>query len=116
MTCMKCGVEIPEHQAFCDQCLSVMDQYPVKPDTHIHLPKRAFAEETAKKATKKKRAPSPEEQIAALKLKVLRIRLTAAILAFLLCVASAFLALKVYEDYFTPITGRNYTIDPSIND
>ena len=80
MTCMKCGVEIPENQVFCDSCLSVMEQYPVKPDAHIHLPKRAEYVEAAKKPTKKKRAPTPEEQIAALRLKVLRIRLTEGVL------------------------------------
>ena len=115
MTCMKCGVEIPETQVFCDHCLSVMDQYPVKPDVHIHLSKRALETDAPKKATKKKRAPTPEEQIAALKITVLRPRLFAVILAFLLCIATAFLALKVYEDYFAPATGRNYTIDPFMN-
>ena len=112
---MKCGIEIPENQVFCDQCLSVMDQYPIKPDARIHLPKRATESDVPKKS-KKKRAPSPEEQIALLRLKVLRIRLVAVILAFLLCVASAFLALVIYEVYFAPVTGRNYTIDPSMND
>ena len=48
MTCMKCGVEIPENQVFCDSCLSVMNRYPVKPDAHIHLPKRALNVEAAK--------------------------------------------------------------------
>jgi len=115
MTCMKCGVEIPENQVFCDHCLEVMDQYPVKPDVHIHLSKRALENDVVKKPAKKKRAPTPEEQIAALKMKVLRTRLFAVILAFLLCICAAFLALKVYEDYFAPATGRNYTIDPFMN-
>ena len=35
MTCMKCGVDIPEDQVFWDRCLSVMDEYPIKPGTHI---------------------------------------------------------------------------------
>ena len=116
MTCMKCGTEIPENQVFCDHCLSVMEQYPIKPGTHIHLPKRAASSDPVRKPGKKKRAPSPEEQISALRMKVLRLRLLAAILAFVICVVSGFLALKLYEDYFTPITGRNYTIDTSMND
>lgn len=116
MTCMKCGVEIPENRVFCDSCLSVMERYPVKPDAHIHLPKRAASVDTAKKPQKKKRAPTPEEQISALRIKVLRIRLTAVILAFLLCVVSGLFALKLYNDYMAPQTGRNYTIDTSMND
>ena len=115
MNCMKCGVETPDTQVFCDHCLSAMDDYPIRPGTHIHLPKRALAEEEQRKPTKKKRAPSPEEQISALRMKVLRLRLTATILAFLLCVASAFLGLKLYQDFITPETGRNYTIDASMD-
>lgn len=115
MNCMKCGVEIQEGQVFCDHCLSVMAQHPVRPGTHIHLPKRALAAAAPKKAVKKKRVPSPEEQIATLKLKVLRLRLTAAILAFLFCVASGFLAMKVIQGSAEPTTGRNYTVDASMD-
>lgn len=115
MNCMKCGVEISEDQVFCDHCLSVMAQYPVRPGTHIHLPKRAFAADMPKKPIKKKRALSPEEQIAVLNLKVLRLRLTAAVLAFLFCVACGFLAMKVLQGSAEPTTGRNYTVDASMN-
>ena len=115
MNCMKCGVEIHEGQVFCDHCLSVMEQYPVRPGTHIHLPKRALAAALPKKPVKKKRALSPEEQISALKLKILRLRLTAAILAFLFCVASGFLAMKVFQASAEPTTGRNYTVDVSMD-
>ncbi len=117
MNCMKCGVEIPEKQVFCDHCLEIMEQYPVKPRAHIHLSKRARMVEPSKKPAKKKRTLSPEEQISMLKLKVLRLRLAIAILAFVICLVSGFLALKLYEDYKTPdLTGRNYTIDTSMND
>lgn len=115
MTCMKCGTEIPEGQVFCDHCLSVMEQYPIKPGAHIHLPKRAEDQDAPKKALKKKRAPTPEEQISALRLKVLRLRLVAVILAFVICVVGGLLALKLYEDFTeTPNIGLNYTIDTSM--
>lgn len=114
MTCMKCGVEIPETQVFCDHCLSVMEQCPVRAGIHVHLPKRARSIEMPKKHAKKKRTLSPEEQISVLQLKVLRLRLVAVILAFIICVVSGFLAMKLYQDYTTPETGRNYTIDTSM--
>ena len=115
MTCMKCGVEIPDNQVFCEHCLSVMDQYPVKPGAHIHLPKRAVDSEFPKKAAKKKRAPTAEEQISTLRLKVLRLRLVAVILAFVICVVGGLLVLELYEDFTdVPVTGRNYTIDTSM--
>ena len=117
MNCMKCGVEIPETQVFCDHCLAVMEECPVRQGIHVHLPKRAKIAEQPKKAAKKKRTLSPEEQVAALKTKVLRLRLLAVVLAFIICVTAGFLGLKLYEDFTaTEIIGRNYTIDTSMND
>ena len=75
MNCMKCGVEIPETQVFCDHCLEVMEQYPIKPGTHIHLPKQNLNADSPRKPAKKKRTPSAEEQVSSLRLKVLRLRL-----------------------------------------
>ena len=116
MNCMKCGVEIPENQVFCDHCLALMQDYPIKPGAHIHLPKRAAAVNEPKKAAKKKRTLSPEEQLSALKLKVLRMRLTIVILTFIVCVVSGLLVLKIYNVQSTaPTTGRNYTIDTSMD-
>lgn len=114
MNCMKCGVEIPENQVFCQHCLSVMEEYPIKPDTHIHLPKREEPAAPAKRPSKKKRTLTPEEQISVLHTKVLRLRLVAVVLAFFLCAVSAFLGLKLYEQMQAPVTGLNYTIDTSM--
>lgn len=116
MNCMKCGVAAPNNQVFCDHCLSVMEDDPIKPDIHVHLPKRAFSVDEPRKPVKKKRTPSPEEQISALRLKILRLRLAIVILAFVVCVVTGFLGLKLYEDLTVPETGRNYTIDTSMND
>lgn len=116
MNCMKCGVEIPEQQVFCDHCLQIMEQYPVKPDAHIHLPKRISAVEPVKKPGKKKRSLSQEELIASLKLRVLRLRLAVAVLTFLLLVAIGLFGLNLYQQHNAPIIGKNYTIDTTIND
>ena len=116
MDCMKCGAQAPEGQVFCDHCLSVMEVYPIKRNIHVHLPKREEDEDASKRQPKKKRAPTMEEQISRLRMKVLRLRLLAAVLAFLLCASCAFLGLKLYEEYTQSQTGRNYTIDTSMND
>lgn len=116
MNCLRCGAEAPENQVFCDHCLSVMEQYPIKSGAPIHLPKRALSADVPQKPIRKKRAPSPEEQISALRLKVLRLRLAVAILVFALCVTGGFLLWKLSQQYSTPETGRNYTIDTSMND
>ena len=115
MNCMKCGVEIPENHVFCDHCLAVMEDYPIKPDAHIHLPKRNDVPESAKRGTKKKRTLSADEKISALRTKVLRLRLVVVILIFLLCVVSALFGLHMYGDITAqPVTGLNYTIDTSM--
>ena len=116
MNCMKCGANTPEGQVFCDHCLSVMEQYPVKPGAHIHLPKQAETSESVKKPSKKKRTASPEEQIAALKLKVRRLRRLAVVLVFVICVVASFLVLSLHQQYTSPVTGRNYTIDVTMGD
>lgn len=61
MHCMKCGKEIEESRVFCDECLAVMSQYPVRQGTPIHLPTSAPSAE--KKPVPKKRLPTPEERL-----------------------------------------------------
>ena len=109
MNCMKCGAETPEGQVFCDHCLSVMEDYPIKPDTRIHLPKRDDPVEAPKRSPRKKRL-TQEEQISALRLKVLRLRLTAVILALLLCVAGVILGQKMYKDFTKPVSSRRFSV------
>lgn len=62
MYCMKCGKEIDENRVFCEDCLAVMSQYPVRRGTPIHLPNNTPSVE--KKAAPKKRQPAPEERLA----------------------------------------------------
>ena len=105
MNCMKCGREIPEGQAFCQECLAVMDAYPVKPDTHIHLPTRP-ARSTDRKSP---RSVSPAEQIRQLKRAVRWLCLTVGVLF----VAVAILALLLVQNLTAPTPqtpiGKNYT-------
>ena len=115
MNCMKCGAQISDNQVFCDHCLSVMETHPIRANAHVHLPKRDVIEDAGKKPVKKRRAPTLEEQVSNLRSKVKRLRLIAVILAFLLCIASAFLFLNLYEDSVAVIPGLNYTIDTSMN-
>ncbi len=61
MYCMKCGKEIGEGRVFCDDCLEVMSQYPVRQGTPVHLPNNAPSAE--KKSAPKKRQPTPEEHL-----------------------------------------------------
>lgn len=40
MGCMKCGKDVTARQVFCQECLQTMQQYPVKRDAVVQIPKR----------------------------------------------------------------------------
>lgn len=88
MYCMKCGNKIPEKQAFCDSCLDVMAQFPVKSETHVLLPSRDEPV-TVKKSPAKKRVLSAEDRLARARkiIQWLSIALAAAVLALFLSVS-----------------------------
>ena len=106
MNCMKCGRDTADEHVFCDRCLAVMERYPVKPGTAVHLPKR----DNLKKAAPRKRAVPPEEQIQALRRTLRRSRTFAIVLLIALTLAGLLL-LREFADGETPIIGQNYTID-----
>ena len=61
MGCMKCGRDLEEGQIFCANCLEVMEKYPVKPGTPVHIPVRR-EDPPARRAPRRRMLP-PEEQI-----------------------------------------------------
>ena len=115
MFCLKCGKTTTGEQVFCDGCLQVMDAYPVRSDTPIHLPKRSEAQ-PPKKAHRKKAIPA-EEQILQLKLTNRRLTLAVVGLALALGICATALILHLLNPQFqmTPDsgnTGKNYTYSP----
>lgn len=95
MQCMKCGLEIPEGQVFCDGCLEVMDKYPVSPDTPVHILPRKAVEKT-----QKKRELSPKEQLRRQKRTIRRLKGLVLILVIALaCVAGLLLLWTLFPDY-----------------
>lgn len=112
MYCLKCGNETGNDQVFCAHCLDVMERYPVKPGTSVHLPRRNPA--SAQKKQSRRRAYSPEEQI-------VRLRVSVRTLTALLCAAILALGISVWlnlrpktaeETTPVPSIGQNYTVDP----
>ena len=63
MHCMKCGKKIKDSQVFCDECLAIMDTYPVKPGTPIQLPTIVANNFAAPKAKNNKRKQKTPEEI-----------------------------------------------------
>ncbi len=109
MYCLKCGKETADAHIFCDSCLSVMSEYPVKPDTTVHLPHRPEA--AAPKKQSRKRAMQPEEQLAAMHRLVRRLIAALVAVTVLFVLSAAGLAYTYKNSDTTPTVGRNYTID-----
>ena len=111
MYCIKCGKEINEEQAFCCECLSVMERYPVKPNVKVLLPVRTEPTQT-KKVAHRKKPPTSEEKIMRMQktIQVLSISLVSVVLVLILSVALLFDALST--DKQDAAIGQNYnTVD-----
>ena len=111
MYCLKCGQEIPEKQAFCDSCLTVMEQYPVKPDTHIQLPKRSTPQ-VIKKAANRKKEPTMKERLARAKKAVQWLSIALAVVVFALSLSITLLIDTIQSKTTDNAIGQNYnTVD-----
>ena len=88
MHCMKCGRKIKDRQVFCEECLAIMDTYPVKPGTPIQLPPPPSKNSTPAKVNKR-RQRNPEQQIAYQRITIrwLSLALTVSILSFIVVAA-----------------------------
>ena len=109
MGCLCCGRSVAEGHAFCDDCQARMEQYPVKPGTAIHLPRRS-APVATKKRSRRKRQISQEEQIALLKKALRQARVFLVLVTVVLCLAVGMLFYQTFQPEDS-IIGRNYTID-----
>ena len=104
MACMRCGRDTQEGQVFCENCLEVMEWYPVKPGTAVQLP--THRNDPPRKAAKR-RVLAPEDQIKKLR-RVNRLLTIALVLALLVI---GLLAVPVYEHLMNEhfATGQNYS-------
>ena len=110
VNCMKCGREISEGQVFCEDCLKIMEQYPVRPGTYVRIPPRKDYEEL--RPPRRKKELTPEEHLAQLQEKIRW--LSVSVVA--LMATSILLGFLVLQDFLTPEEEtsapmvRNYTV------
>ena len=104
MQCMKCGREIQAGDVFCPECLSEMEQYPVKPGTPVHIPKQP-----EKKLHDRRAAVTPERRIEILtrRVRVLSWILTLAAALLIAACALMFSLLQDGDEGFA--IGQNYS-------
>ena len=115
MYCLKCGRETESEQVFCNSCLEIMGKYPIKPGTHIQLPKKEVA--VIQKKTSRRRTLKPEEQVVQLRKSLRRTRFIAVLLVFMLAGVGALAWLQLQKapeqgKQEAPI-GQNFTVEPT---
>ena len=104
MNCMKCGRETKDDQVFCQDCLRIMQRYPVQPGTVVFLPRRR---EPGVKKTVKRHVVSAEEQI-----RKLRKQLTILWIVLVICIAAIVMMINPTLHYALDKhveIGQNYT-------
>lgn len=113
MNCLRCGKETEERAVFCPECLKDMERHPVKPGTMIRIPQRPAPD--PKKAAKKSREYTPEEQLHAAKTLVqFLFVLVLGLLGGLLVTGTLLFHLlsqpQELPEETLPPSGRNYTV------
>ena len=107
MNCMKCGRETRGEDVFCQDCLTEMKKYPVDPGTVVLLPKREENHFIKKPQPKRRAAPTPEEQIKSLKIRLRIVTVMLLISLTLMAVLVYPVARELLDDpRFRP--GQNY--------
>jgi len=109
--CLKCGKKAEERSVFCSDCLAVMEQYPVKPGTVIHLPIRQQKQETP--AATDFEEPSLLEQLMAQRKLIRWLAGIVAGLSVLLVLTAVLLIHTLDKKQPLPVIGRNYTTSTS---
>ena len=110
VNCMKCGREISEGQVFCEECLEIMEQYPVRSGTYVRIPPRKEYEDA--RQPRRKKELTPEEHLTQLQEKIRW--LSVSVVALL--ATSILLGFLVLQDFLTPEEEtavpmvRNYTV------
>ncbi|MBQ8358692.1 MAG: hypothetical protein IJX37_02075 [Oscillospiraceae bacterium] len=112
MSCLKCGKSTEEKQAFCSECLTLMEKYPVKPGIAIHLPQRDTTHQE-KKVVVRHRDPTAAEQAEHLQKMVRWLLGMIAVLSILLLLTAGMLLHVMNKESSSGIIGRNYTTTSS---
>lgn len=108
MSCLKCGKQTEEKQAFCSECLALMEKHPVKPGVAIHLPHRDSAPQEKKPAVRH-RERTATEQVEHLQKIVRWLLAMIAALSILLLMTAGMLLHLMDKSPVSENIGKNYT-------
>lgn len=110
--CMKCGKELSTTKAFCEECLEIMEKYPVPSGTPLVIHRRSAI---PKKAPVKKKL-SPEEQVVKLRRLIKRLTALLIVFAIIISIGVIWLIREIKEPGRDPETtkGQNYSTQPIV--
>jgi len=105
--CLKCGSKTTGVAVFCDQCLTVMDDYPVKPGTVVHLQPRPQRPE--RKVQEPYRETVDKALLNQAKIAIRWLIALTLVLSALLLAAAGALFQSISDSPEVPAIGKNYT-------
>ena len=108
LACLKCGATLADGQSFCENCRRDMAQYPVKPDTVVHIIPRPAEPEEKKHAGKEERAK--KEPHAYLRSTIRWLTVTVGIMTIVICALAAILLETLQAPEEPNTIGKNYTV------
>lgn len=106
MQCMKCGREIPAGDVFCQECLTDMEKYPVKPGTAVHIPSQS---QLARRQQERRPAMTPERKVEILTRRIWALSWLLTLAAATIIAASALIFSLLQETDDGPAIGQNYS-------
>lgn len=112
MQCLKCGKKTSGRQVFCEECLVVMQDYPVKPGTPVQLFQRERLSQD-KKPSSSLREPAPAEQLRRLRTMVRWLLGAIAVLSIVLLLTAGMLIHTLEQNKPNTAIGKNYTTTTS---
>ena len=112
MSCLKCGKSTGEKQAFCDECLELMEKHPVKPGIAVHLPHRDPAPQEKRPAARH-REPTAAEQAEQLRKTIRWLLGMIGVLSILLLLTAGALLQVMDKAPVVKNIGKNYTTHTS---
>lgn len=111
--CLKCGKKTEGISLFCDECLTAMERYPVKPGTVVHIPHRKPVQDAA--VTTDFEESTLSQQLSSQRTLIRWLTTAIAGLSILLVITAILLIHTLEKENALPMIGRNYTTSTTVN-
>ena len=111
MNCLKCKKETEDTNVFCQDCLQVMERYPITREAIVHLPQRQSRVQDKQQLHKKEL--SPEDMVPRLRGVIKALTAVIGGMAIILAIISGMLLNSLNRPEQESNIGRNYTTDTS---